>query len=1072
MSTDSHSTKTSVGAAYPKSDMTNGRGTTSPSFPELEQEVLKYWEEHETFKKSVAQREDAEEYVFYDGPPFANGLPHYGHLLTGYVKDIVPRFRTMMGYKVDRRFGWDTHGLPAELEAEKQLGIKNRTEIDDMGLAEFNAYCKKSVLKYTQEWKDYVTRQGRWVDFDNGYKTLDIGYMESVLWAFKTLYDKGLIYKGFRVLPYSWAEHTPLSNQETHLDDSYKMRQDPALTVAMPLCIPADHPLSGTPFDGAAALIWTTTPWTLPSNLAIAVHPNETYVVVEVAGEKAPAQFAGSRVVLAEARLSAYSRELGKKPKVMARVTGSELAGLSYTPVFNYFADNANSFQILLADYVTMDSGTGVVHQAPAFGEDDMNTCNKYDIPLVIPVDMDGKFISEVPEYEGLLVFDANPRIIKDIKGLGRVFRQETIDHSYPHSWRSGEPLIYMALPSWFVAVMKFRDRMVELNHDDITWIPSHIRDGQFGKWLSNARDWNISRNRYWGAPIPVWESDDPNYPRTDVYGSLDELERDFGVRPTNLHRPDIDQLVRPNPDDPTGKSMMRRVPEVLDCWFESGSMPYAQVHYPFENKEWFESHYPGDFIVEYIGQTRGWFYTLHVLATALFDKPSYKAVVAHGIVLGNDGLKMSKSKGNYPNVNEVFDRDGSDAMRWFLMSSPILRGGNLVVTEQGIRDGVRQALLPLWNTYSFFQMYASEEATFRTDSANVLDRYILAKLAETRDVLTEQMMTTDIANACETLRLFIDALTNWYVRRSRARFWEGEESSQDAKDAFDTLYTVLEVTCRLAAPLLPFASEVIWRGLTGGESVHLTDWPESDLLPHDAELVAAMDRVRVVCSTISSIRKAHKLRVRLPLLSATVAAPHVDALAPFTDIIAEEMNLREVKLTDDVASYGEFQLQVNAKVAAPRLRGDVQKAIKAAKAGDYEVHADGTATVGGIELKDTEYTQRLVAQNPDSTAALPDGKGLVILDMTLNDDLESEGWAKDRIREIQDARRAAGLEVSDRISLTMGVPEKLRTWAERHRDLISGEVLAVDLTITTPEQGGELDLGDGVTGSLHKVAQ
>lgn len=1072
MSTDSHSTKTSVGAAYPKSDMTNGRGTTSPSFPELEQEVLKYWEEHETFKKSVAQREDAEEYVFYDGPPFANGLPHYGHLLTGYVKDIVPRFRTMMGYKVDRRFGWDTHGLPAELEAEKQLGIKNRAEIDDMGLAEFNAYCKKSVLKYTQEWKDYVTRQGRWVDFDNGYKTLDIGYMESVLWAFKTLYDKGLIYKGFRVLPYSWAEHTPLSNQETHLDDSYKMRQDPALIVAMPLCIPADHPLSGTPFDGAAALIWTTTPWTLPSNLAIAVHPNETYVVVEVAGEKAPAQFAGSRVVLAEVRLSAYSRELGKKPKVMARVTGSELAGLSYTPVFNYFADNANSFQILLAGYVTMDSGTGVVHQAPAFGEDDMNTCNKYDIPLVIPVDMDGKFTSEVPEYEGLLVFDANPRIIKDIKGLGRVFRQETIDHSYPHSWRSGEPLIYMALPSWFVAVTKFRDRMVELNHDDITWIPSHIRDGQFGKWLSNARDWNISRNRYWGAPIPVWESDDPNYPRTDVYGSLDELERDFGVRPTNLHRPDIDQLVRPNPDDPTGKSMMRRVPEVLDCWFESGSMPYAQVHYPFENKEWFESHYPGDFIVEYIGQTRGWFYTLHVLATALFDKPSYKAVVAHGIVLGNDGLKMSKSKGNYPNVNEVFDRDGSDAMRWFLMSSPILRGGNLVVTEQGIRDGVRQALLPLWNTYSFFQMYASEEATFRTDSANVLDRYILAKLAETRDVLTEQMMTTDIANACETLRLFIDALTNWYVRRSRARFWEGEESSQDAKDAFDTLYTVLEVTCRLAAPLLPFASEVIWRGLTGGESVHLTDWPESDLLPHDAELVAAMDRVRVVCSTISSIRKAHKLRVRLPLLSATVAAPHVDALAPFTDIIAEEMNLREVKLTDDVASYGEFQLQVNAKVAAPRLRGDVQKAIKAAKAGDYEVHADGTATVGGIELKDTEYTQRLVAQNPDSTAALPDGKGLVILDMTLNDDLESEGWAKDRIREIQDARRAAGLEVSDRISLTMGVPEKLRTWAERHRDLISGEVLAVDLTITTPEQGGELDLGDGVTGSLHKVAQ
>lgn len=1072
MSTDSQKTKTGVGAAYPKVDMTQGRGTASPSFPELEEQVLKYWKENNTFKTSIAQREGAEEYVFYDGPPFANGLPHYGHLLTGYVKDIVPRFRTMAGYKVDRRFGWDTHGLPAELEAEKQLGIKNRAEIDDMGLAEFNAYCKKSVLQYTQEWKDYVTRQGRWVDFDNDYKTLDIGYMESVLWAFKTLYDKGLIYKGFRVLPYSWAEHTPLSNQETHLDDAYKMRQDPAVTVTMPLCVPADHALAGTPFDGAAAIIWTTTPWTLPSNLAIAVHPDETYVVVEVVGEKAPAALAGTRVVLAEARLSAYARELGKKPEVLAQVTGRELAGLHYTPAFDYFADNENSFQILPADYVTMDSGSGVVHQAPAFGEDDMATCNSFGISPVIPVDMDGKFTAEVPDYEGLLVFDANPLVIKDLKAAGRLFRQETIDHSYPHSWRSGEPLIYMALPSWFVAVTKFRDRMVELNHEEINWIPSHIRDGQFGKWLANARDWNISRNRYWGAPIPVWESDDPRYPRTDVYGSLDEIERDFGVRPSNLHRPDIDQLVRPNPDDPTGQSMMRRVPEVLDCWFESGSMPYAQVHYPFENKEWFESHYPGDFIVEYIGQTRGWFYTLHVLATALFGSPSFKTVVAHGIVLGNDGLKMSKSKGNYPNVNEVFDRDGSDAMRWFLMSSPILRGGNLIVTEQGIRDGVRQALLPLWNAYSFFQMYASEEATFRTDSSNVLDRYILAKLAETRDTLTDQMMNTDIANACETLRLFIDALTNWYVRRSRSRFWEGEQSSQDAKDAFDTLYTVLEVTCRLAAPLLPFVTEVMWRGLTGGESVHLTDWPEADLLPHDAELVEAMDRVRVVCSTISSIRKAHKLRVRLPLLSATVAAPHVDALAPFTDIIAEEMNLREVKLSEDVAAYGEFQLQVNAKIAAPRLRGDVQKAIKAAKAGDYHVNADGTAVVGGIELFDTEYTQRLVAQDPESTAALPDGAGLVILDMTLNDDLESEGWAKDRIREIQDARRAAGLEVSDRISLALGVPADLLPWAERHRDLIAGEVLATELTLTNPDDGGELDLGDGVTGALHKVSR
>ena len=427
----------------------------------------------------------------------------------------------------------------------------------------------------------------------------------------------------------------------------------------------------------------------------------------------------------------------------------------------------------------------------------------------------DGKFTTEVPPYAGQLVFDANAPISRDLRAAGRLIRHETIEHSYPHSWRSGQPLIYMALPAWFVKVTAIRDRMVELNREQITWMPEHVRDGQFGKWLE-GRDWNINRNRYWGAPIPVWESDDPAYPRVDVYGSLDELERDFGVRPTDLHRPYIDELTRPNPDDPTGRSTMRRVADVFDCWFESGSMPFAQVHYPFENKEWFETHFPGDFIVEYNGQTRGWFYTLHVLATALFDRPAFTHVAAHGIVLGNDGLKMSKSKGNYPDVNEVFARDGSDAMRWFLMSSPILRGGNLVVTEQGIREGVRQAMLPLWNSYSFFQLYASERATWRTDSQHVLDRPV--RLASTREAMTRALDITDIAGACDELRSFADALTNWYVRRSRSRFWAGESSGQDARDAFDTLYTVLETTMRLAAPLLPLMSEVIWTGLTGEE--------------------------------------------------------------------------------------------------------------------------------------------------------------------------------------------------------------------------------------------------------------
>nr|WP_312638196.1 isoleucine--tRNA ligase [Rhodococcus qingshengii] len=1032
---------------YPKVDY-GVPADTGVKFPELEQKVLKQWDDDDTFRASVSNRDGSEEFVFYDGPPFANGLPHYGHLLTGYVKDLVPRFQTMRGRKVERRFGWDCHGLPAELEAEKQLGIKDKAEIEVMGLAKFNEYCKASVLKYTDEWRDYVTRQARWVDFDNDYKTLDVDFMESVMWAFKELHDKGLIYQGFRVLPYSWYEQTPLSNQETRLDDAYKMRQDPAVTVDMPLVAP------GSPLDGANAIIWTTTPWTLPSNLATAVHPEVDYV--QVLGED------GKRYVLAEARVAHYARELGEDPEIVSRHKGAELVGLSYTPPFDFFLGHPNAHVVLSADYVTTDSGTGIVHLAPAFGEEDMDVATANGIEVVQPLDPGGKFTSMVPPYEGLMVFDANPVIIKDLKAAGKLLRHETIEHSYPHSWRSGQPLIYMAVPSWFVAVTKFRDRMVELNKD-ITWVPEHIRDGQFGKWLEGARDWNISRNRYWGSPIPVWVSDDPQYPRTDVYGSLDQLEADFGVRPTDLHRPMIDDLVRPNPDDPTGKSMMRRVPEVLDCWFESGSMPYAQVHYPFENREWFEGHFPGDFIVEYNGQTRGWFYTLHVLATALFDRPAFKTVAAHGIVLGDDGLKMSKSKGNYPDVKEVFNRDGSDAMRWFLMSSPILRGGNLIVTEQGIREGVRQALLPLWNAWSFLQLYAPESGVWRTDSENILDQYILAKLATTRDVITEALEVNDIAGACDELRLFCDALTNWYVRRSRSRFWDED------RDAIDTLHTVLEVVTRLAAPLLPLVSEVIWRGLTGERSVHLADWPEASELPANPELVAAMDDVRTVCSTVLSLRKAQNLRVRLPLPEVTVAAPDAERLRPFLGLIADEVNVKKVDLTDDVDVHGRFEIAVNARAAGPRLGKSVQTVIKAVKAGDWTENADGVVVAAGIELLPEEYTQKLVAAEPDSTAALPDGAGLVVLDSAVTEELEAEGWAKDRIRQLQDARRAAGFDVSDRINVVLEVPQDCKEWAERHRELIAGEVLATSFSVG--EAGDDaVDLGDGIRAAITKV--
>ena len=1036
--------------AYPKP------AAGAPSFPALEADVLDYWERDDTFRASISRRDDAPEYVFYDGPPFANGLPHYGHLLTGYVKDIVPRYRTMRGYKVDRRFGWDTHGLPAELEVQRQLGITDKAQIDEMGIEKFNDACRASVLKYTGEWRNYVTRQARWVDFDNDYKTLDIGFMESVIWVFKQLWDKGLAYEGNRVLPYCWNDETPLSSHELRMDDDvYQSRQDPALTVGFRVAGSSPSELVG-----AHLLVWTTTPWTLPSNQAVAVNPEVTYVLVEADGR---------RFVLAEARLAAYARELGEEPAVLATYTGADLADVHYVPPFPYFMDSANAFRVLTADFVSTEDGTGLVHLAPAYGEDDMATALAAGIAAVTPVDAKGRFDATVPDYAGQHVFDANPQIIRDLKtGSGPaqpngavLLRHDSYEHSYPHCWRCRNPLIYRAVSSWFIKVSQFRDRMVELNQE-ITWYPEHVKDGQFGKWLAGARDWSISRNRYWGTPIPVWKSDDPAYPRVDVYGSLDELERDFGVRPDNLHRPFIDELTRPNPDDPSGRSTMRRIEDVLDVWFDSGSMPYAQVHYPFENQDWFDTHFPGDFIVEYIGQTRGWFYTLHILATALFDKPAFRTCVSHGIVLGNDGQKMSKSLRNYPDVTEVFDRDGSDAMRWFLMASPILRGGNLVVTEQGIREGVRQVLLPLWNAYTFLALYAPAKGTWRTDSTHVLDRYILAKLAALRDDLTGALDECDISRACDQLRQFTEALTNWYVRRSRSRFWE-----EDA-DAIDTLHTVLEVTSRLAAPLLPLITEVIWRGLTGERSVHLTDWPEAGVLPADPQLVADMDLVREVASTGSSLRKAKKLRVRLPLPKLTVAVDDPGRLEPFADLIADELNVKAVQLTDDIAAHGRFELTVNARVAGPRLGKDVQAAIKAVKAGQGVLNADGTLTAGEAVLLPEEFSSRLVAADPEFTAALSDGAGLVVLDGNVTPELEAEGWAKDRIRELQELRKTTGLDVSDRIEVTMAVPADKLPWAQTHRDLIAHEILATRFEFGEPADGAAI--GDGVRVALQKV--
>ncbi|MEW6899858.1 isoleucine--tRNA ligase [Trueperella pyogenes] len=1051
----------------------------SPNFPKLEEDILAYWEKDDTFQASIDQR-TGDEFVFYDGPPFANGLPHYGHLLTGYVKDVVARYQTQQGKKVDREFGWDTHGLPAELEAEKVLGIEDKSEIETMGIEKFNDACRTSVLTYTKEWKEYVTRQARWVDFDNGYKTLDPTFMESVIWSFKTLWDKGLVYEGYRVLPYCWNDETPLSNHELKMDDDvYQDRQDQTVTVGLRL------------ESGELALIWTTTPWTLPSNLAIAVGPEIDYVTVRPGS----GPLAGEDVLLAKARLAAYARELGEETEIVAEYKGADLQGRKYYPIFDYYTreddrPGPNAWQIRVADYVSTEDGTGLVHIAP-YGEDDMFVLAGAEIKVIETVDPAGKFFGNITDYAGLNVFDANRPIMNDLRdGTGSqeridpakravLVREQSYVHSYPHCWRCRKPLIYKPVTSWFVAVTQFRDRMVELNQR-ITWQPEHIKDGIFGNWLAGARDWSISRNRYWGTPIPVWKSDDPTYPRIDVYGSFAELERDFGRLPVgpdgepNLHRPYIDELTRPNPDDPTGKSTMRRIPDILDVWFDSGSMPYAQKHYPFENQDWFESHFPGDFIVEYIGQTRGWFYVMHALSTALFDRPAFTSCISHGIVLGNDGRKASKSLRNYPDPMEMYNKYGSDAVRWMLMSSPVLRGGNLVVSEESIREAMRHVILPLWNTWYFFALYAGtcnkgegyvaspinvHDAAVLAD-LDVMDRYLLARTKLVADAVRTHLDDLDIPAATQEVRGFIDLLTNWYVRTSRDRFWNED------KVAFDTLYTALEALMRVAAPLLPLVAEEIWRGLTGERSVHMTDWPNWPAHVVDEGLVQVMDEVRDVVSHAHSLRKANSLRVRQPLRSLTVVTG-LD-LAPFASLIASEVNVKEVKIQTAEESGLEVrkELAVLPRELDPSVRRFTSALFKAAREGAWVLEGGRARMLidPEIVLEPGQFeATTAVEAAAGSVAEVLDSGAFVVLDTVLDEALEAEGYARDVVRVVQDQRKADGLHVADRIRLSLRVPDARVAAVEANLGMITSETLALEASVS----GG----ANGIEATVEKIA-
>ena len=1004
-------------------------------FPAIERSVLDRWNKEGTFRQSITARPENDEYVFYDGPPFANGLPHHGHLLTGYVKDVVPRYQTMRGKRVDRRFGWDCHGLPAEMETEQELGVSGRAAITEFGIETFNASCRESVLKYTSEWQETVTRQARWVDFENDYKTMDLSYMESVMWAFKQLWDKGLIYKAFRVMPYSWGAETPLSNFEIRLDDATRPRQDPAITVWFQLKEPEISELSaGLP---TRLLAWTTTPWTLPSNLALAVGPEIEYVLVEALN---------ARWILSSDCLDKYSEQLPNY-KIIQTLTGSSLVGLSYEPIFDFFADRDDAFRVLPADFVDTSEGTGVVHMAPGFGEDDQLVCeaNEIEIRDAVPVDDQGRFTDKVKNWSNENVFDANPQIIQHLKDLGKVLRHDTYEHNYPHCWRTDTPIIYKAISSWYVEVTKIRGRLQEINQE-INWVPDHVKDGRFGQWLAGARDWSISRNRFWGSPIPVWVSDNPDYPRTDVYGSLDELEADFGVRPDDLHRPFIDDLTRPNPDDPSGNSTMRRVPEVLDCWFESGSMPFAQVHYPFENKDWFEEHFPADFIVEYINQTRGWFYTLHVLAGALFDRPAFQNVICHGILLAEDGNKLSKRLRNYTEPTEIFDSQGSDALRWYLMSTNIVRGGDTRISDTGIDDVTRQVLIPIWNAYSFFTLYANvddHQAAVRVDSSHLLDRYLLAKTRSLVASTTLALDAYDLPGAASEIQLFIDALNNWYIRRSRDRFWGPEGGGQGDPEAYDTLYTVLTIFTRIAAPFLPMIMDEIYGGLTNGDSVHLEPWPSVEELPEDSGLVQRMDQIREAASTALRLREDAGLRVRLPLTSVTVAGKNAPELKEVTDLLAEEINVHNVILTDEIGDFATMTLKPNGNILGPRLGSDVQKVFVAAKEGNWSFLEDNSVEIAGHILESHEYDMALEPADPTTTASLKSNDAVVILDTKVTPELEAEGSARDLIRTIQQARKDADLEVTDRITVEVSWSPAEIDAIKNHEPAVMAAVLA-----------------------------
>ena len=1032
------------------------------NFPKVEEEVLNNWQEDKLFEKQNKWREKAKEFAFYDGPPFANGLPHYGHLLANTIKDVVPRYWIMRGFKVKRRFGWDCHGLPVEYEIEKKEGLKGRADILKLGISEFNEKCRASVLHYADEWQKTVTRLGRWVDWNDQYRTMDKDFMESVWWVFGELYKKGLVYQGFKIVPYSPRTGSVVSNFEAN--QNYKEVQDPSVSVKFKL-----------QDEDSWILSWTTTPWTLPSNLALAVGEKIEYV--KVLDHETQEHW-----ILAKSRLDFVFPKKGKSSKksydVVETISAKQLIGKTYQPMFPFFKEHPNAFKIISADFVSTDNGTGVVHQAPAFGEDDFLACQKHNIELVDPIDENGCFNSQVPPYKGLYFKDADKKISKDLKESGVLIRHETIVHSYPFDERTDSPLMYKAVPSWYVAVEKFVDQLVKSNQE-INWVPGHLKDGRMGTWLKNARDWAISRNRFWGTPLPVWVCDHDKS-HIEVVARVDELEDKTSQKIPDIHKHFISKLgFKCSKCDGT----MKVVDVVFDCWFESGSMPYAQLHYPFENNSRFKNIFPADFVAEGLDQTRGWFYTLNVLSNALFNKPAFKNVIANGVILDERGKKMSKRHRNYTPPDELISKYGADSVRLYMLNSPLLRAENVIFSDKGVKEITRSVLLPLWNAYSFLSTYAHADGWKpSTELAqgklpkleHILDKWIVSQLQTLIAKVHEHMEDYKLYLVVPPIVEFIEYLTNWYIRLCRRRFWGDSEKksiglSADQDQAYATLYYVMLEFNKVFAPFAPFLSETIYKNLTLSlknlpESVHLSDFPNVNETLCDKDLEDNLDLIRRVINLGRSLRQQHKIKIRqvLPsMLVITRKSSDQEAILKGRGILLNELNIKNIDFTTREHEHVKLSLKPNLKTLGRKFGKklkDLRNHLEVLNKNQDQVAAiladisqeNGVVEMLGEQLSEEDF---LVDRGPlDERLIATSGGVTVLLDVTLTPVLIGEGYAREVVNRIQNLRKDSGLHVSDRIVLQMNGPSSLVKAVEDNQSYILSETLGTSIEIKAAE--------------------